>query len=50
MGFGRFILKIIWRKDDLKLSTGFVVGKDKREVIELKRVLEERIKKVPFAT
>lgn len=37
---GNLILKIIWRKDGLRLSSGFLVSKNKEEVIKLKQELE----------
>lgn len=41
--FGNLILKIIWKKDGLMLSSGFLVSKNKKEIIELKKTLEGKI-------
>lgn len=41
---GNLILKIIWQKDGLKLSSGFIVSKNKNETLKLKQELENMIK------
>ena len=41
--FGNLILKIIWKKDDSRLSSGFLVSKNKEETAKLKESLEEKI-------
>jgi len=40
---GRPVLKLVWRKGDLKLSSGFVVSRDDVETMSLKVELERRI-------
>jgi hypothetical protein len=40
---GNLIVKIIWRKDGLILSSGFLVSKKKENAITLKADLEEKI-------
>lgn len=41
--FGNLILKIIWQKDGLKLSSGFIVFKNKEETLKLKQELENAL-------
>jgi hypothetical protein len=40
---GNLIVKIIWRKDGLVLSSGFLVSKKKENAITLKAELEKKI-------
>lgn len=42
---GNLILKIIWKKDNLSLSSGFIVSSKKEDAINLKQVLETRLNK-----
>jgi hypothetical protein len=42
--YGNFIVKIIWQKDGLKLSSGFIVSKNREGAIKLKEDLESKIK------
>lgn len=41
---GRPILKIVWLKDGLRLSSGFVVSRSFDETMHMKRELEDRIR------
>ncbi len=41
---GNLILKILWKKDNLDLSSGFIVGKKRDEAIELRDTLKLKIK------
>lgn len=40
---GNLILKIVWRKEELRLSSGFLISKYKRDAIDLKAELENKI-------
>jgi len=42
--YGNFILKIIWNKDGLILSSGFIVSNKREDAIKMKKILEEKIK------
>ena len=42
---GNLIVKILWRKDDLVLSSGFLVSKNKEDAPVFKAELERRIQK-----
>ena len=42
---GRLIMKILWTKDGLKLSSGFLVSKYNADAMNLKAGLENKIKK-----
>lgn len=44
--WGYPILKIIWMKDNLRLSSGFFVSKKEEDVVMLKNILDVRIKGV----
>lgn len=46
---GSFFVKVIWKKDDLKLSSGFAVSglpisENKRKAVMLKEDLEKKVK------
>ena len=43
--WGNTVLKIIWKKDNARLSSGFIVSNKKEEALNLKQILEEKIKK-----
>jgi hypothetical protein len=40
------VIKIIWKKDDLMLSSGFVISKNKNETVQLRLFLESKIGQV----
>lgn len=42
--YGNFIIKIIWQKDNLKLSSGFIVSKERKDTIKLAELLSGMIK------
>ena len=42
---GNLIVKILWTKAGLKLSSGFLVSKYKTDAMNLKAELENKIKK-----
>ncbi len=42
--YGNFILKIIWEKDNLRLSSGFIVSKYKEDALKLKEILTTKLK------
>lgn len=41
--YGRPVIKIVWRQDNLKLSSGFIVSKNKEDTIKL-------VEKLKFVT
>ncbi len=41
---GNNIFKIIWKKDNLELSSGFIVSNGREEAVKLKEILAGRIK------
>jgi hypothetical protein len=41
---GRPIVKIVWRKGDVKLSSGFIVSRHKEDASRIKSVLDARIR------
>ena len=41
---GKPILKIVWIKEDLRLSSGFLVSKSLQETLNLKEEVERRLK------
>ena len=41
---GKPILQILWTKEDLRLSSGFVVAGSLQETLNLKAELEERMR------
>ncbi len=41
---GKLIVKILWTKDGLKLSSGFLVSKYNADATSLKAELENKIK------
>lgn len=41
---GNVIIKVIWKKNGVKLSSGFIVSKHKEGAMKLKKFIEERIK------
>lgn len=46
--FGNLILKIIWERDGLKLSSGFIVSTNKEGTMKLRELLEEKINRKDF--
>lgn len=41
--YGNFIVKIIWGKENLKLSSGFIVSKNREDAVKLKETLQGKI-------
>ena len=41
--FGNLIMKLIWKTEDLVLSSGFIVSNTRKETEELKHLLENMI-------
>jgi len=42
--FGNLVIKLVWKKDKLTLSSGFIVSSNREETIDLKQLLEDMIK------
>ena len=40
---GNFIVKILWQKDDLRLSSGFLISKYKEDAVRLESELQDKI-------
>ena len=41
-----FIVKILWRNDDLSLSSGFLISKYKEDAVRLESDLQDKIKNI----
>lgn len=42
--YGNLIIKIVWKKENLKLSSGFIISKNKEDVVKFIEALEIKIK------
>lgn len=41
---GNLVVKIVWKKDNVVLSSGFIISNKKEDKVNLKKILEDKIK------